>query len=175
MLERIERDARAALDGERCFLRRSFTDDALWVSDLPRRTGDTDVLRDIERRLMRLDIQCRTYDGSGLWRLDLTMDGYAALVRGLPLAPPPLPIDDALHPAYALCRLLCLHPAPLHAQPLEPLRAALKRMDGAPQAMLQIIQPTHIRCAELLRLKQPLPSAMGGALALWLMDREVRQ
>lgn len=167
MLEAYERRLRAAA-GADCFIRRSRGDDALWASDLPRRLRDAEALRDAERRMNEAGALCRTDERACLWYIDLCGEKYAKLVGALPTEPPPIPRDDGLHAVYALCRLLLCHPAPLSEQPLAPLRAVLKRFD-LPRAQMTALAPElHGTCAERLRKHQALPSAAGGALALWL-------
>lgn len=170
MLKPYELRAREAISAN-CLLRRARGDDALWVCDLPRRVGDV-ALREAARRLAELGIICRLDNKARLWSMDLCAAQYAALVAELPLTPPPLPEDDRLHEAYSLCRLLLGKPAPLQTQPLCPLREVLKRMDVNDAQMLALVPSLYESCAELLRMKTPLPCAAGGALALWLLRKE---
>lgn len=156
-------------DGTACFVRDARDDQALWVTDYPMHATATDAARE---RLLALNVCYWLDEQSRLWQLDLTAEGYARLCEGLPTQPPPMPCDDRLHYAYALCRLLLLHPAPLADQPLAPLRRVLKLYDGADERMLHAIPPLNELCAALLRQHQPLPTAAGRALALWLHQKE---
>ena len=155
--------------GDRCFLRWSRDDDSLWVSDLPRRSGE---LGATEEHLLAMGVRCSLYEQTRLWSIDLTLERYRALVEAMPSDITPLPRDDRLHAVYSLCRLLLLHPAPLEDQPLWPLRCVLKRMEGSDQAMLDAIPRIHESCAAWLRKGQPLPTAAGRALLQWLLKKE---
>lgn len=67
---------------------------------------------------------------TGLWRLDWTAESWRERLDRLPIHPPALPRAEALHPAYALCRLLMMHPAPVERQPLEQVREIVKLAAG---------------------------------------------
>ena len=152
--------------GKPCFLRISKTEDCLWVTDLPRRT---DFLADVERSLADLGLCCRLDPASRLWHIDLTPATYAAWSSHLPTPPPPFPADESLHEAYALCRLLLAHPAPLADQPLSHIRAILKWL--AFPAHCPFPSALHGHCAVLLRQGQPLPYLGGQLLAAWLQQK----
>ena len=119
---------RAAADTP-CFVRLCMDHGALWVSDLPRRT---ERLTPATAALDALGISCRTDPATVLWRLDWTAEGWRERLDRLPDRPPALPRDEALHPAYALCRLLLLHPAPVERQPMVQVREVAKLAAGAP-------------------------------------------
>lgn len=164
-LEATQREAYSALGGEGCFLRRDARDEALWVSDLPRR-ADAQTVEAVRRRLAQAGFCSQPEEG--LLRVDATLARYEGLLAGLPDALPPLPSDDALHPAYALCRLWLLSPsAPLERQSLHPLRCLLKRLQR-PAELLQQIPRLHAESAALLRRREPQPRAAGLVLAEWL-------
>ncbi len=171
MLEPYELLIRDKL-GAGCFLRRSRDDDALWVSDQPRRVRDAGTLEKLACELAEIGIVCRTDEATRLWRMDLSDEAYAELADKLPRTPPKFPDNDRLLDAYALCRLLLGKPSPIGIQPLCPLRAVLKRFDGNAAPMLALISSLHESCAELIRRKMPLPSAAGGVLALWIIGKE---
>ena len=84
------------------------------VSDLPRRTGR---LVSAMAVLDALGVRYETDPATGLWRLDWTAESWRDRLDRLPACLPALPREEALHPAYALCRLLLLHPARLKASP----------------------------------------------------------
>lgn len=151
--------------GAPCFLRICLTDDALWVSDLPRRLQDVSAVKEA---LLGLGVGCR--EANGLWKLDWLPERYAALAEALPKAVPPLPWDGALHEAYALCRLLLIHPAPVPQQPVEPVRAVLKLPQKPAGEQLQAIRALAGQCAAGLRMHRPLPTMAGGLLAERLSD-----
>lgn len=153
-----------------CFVRLSHTHDCLFVSDLPSRVDPSTVSAAISS-LDGLGLIARN-DGA-LLRLDGTLPLYERLLQDHPTEPPPLPAEDRLHPAYALCCLLLLHPAPLERQPQEPLRQMLKLMETLDvRALLQAVGPLHAQCAEWLRKRLPLPFAAGQVLACLLAQLE---
>ena len=117
--------------GAPCFVHLCMDHGALWVSDLPRRT---DRLAPALSALVALGIRCDTDPTTGLWRLDWTAEGWRERLERLPDCLPALPRDEALHPAYALCRLLLLHPAPVERQPMAQVREMAKLAAGAPGA-----------------------------------------
>ncbi|MEG1775925.1 MAG: hypothetical protein RR367_05440 [Clostridia bacterium] len=150
------------------FLRRAAEADALWVTDYPRYCANAEgALAALRAR----QIAC-VADADGLWRLDFTMERYAWLVRELtPATEPEMPSSNALHPAYALCRLLLLHPAPLCEQPLEPSRAMLKLCAGDAAMLVREVPRLTEACAARLRTRQPLPHLSGLVLAEWLREQ----
>ena len=152
--------------GQACFLRISKTEDCLWVTDLPRRT---DSLADVEHSLAELGLRCTLDPSSRLWHIDLTPAMYAAWSSHLPTTPPPFPADELLHEAYALCRLLLAHPAPLADQPLSPIRSILKWL--AFPSHCPFPSALHGQCAALLRQGQPLPHLGGQLLAARLTQK----
>ncbi len=154
-----------------CFLRRSQDDAFLFVTDLPRHVEEA-RWQPLLPQLARAGFLCRPDPSRGLLNLDAELAAYEALLASLPLAPPPFPPSDALHAAYALCRLLLLHPAPLAHQPLGPLRHLLKQWaGGSPALVLRAVFPLREAAAGLLREKQPLPHAAGQLLSAWLAQR----
>ena len=154
-----------------CFLHDAREDDALWVTDLPARTAE---LEGVRASLNALGVTCRLDASRRLWRLDPSCERYAEALAKLPNEPPPFPNDDRLRPAYALCRLLWLHPAPLAAQPMEPIRRVIKLSQGATDPMLRAVPRLHAECAALLRERLPLPHAAGRVLSLWIQKEEQR-
>ena len=151
----------AALADRPCFVRRDTSDEALFASDWSRRSGADEL----PPALDALGFRCRLE--RGLLRVDASPARYAALLAALPESIPPLPADERLHPAYALCRLwLRAAPAPLCDQPLAPLRRALKRL-SQPSELLQDVPHLHEQSAVWLRTHQPLPRAAGLVLADW--------
>jgi len=196
LLEPLREECRAllSLPGKPFFLRRCFGDGFLFVSDLPRRVSH-EALMPVLLSLKSSGFAGIFVPNEALLYVDATLALYEALLGDLPGAPDALslPRDDALYPVYALCRLLLLHPTPLHQQPLGPLRWALKwaqaELDFTPpapgpgplkaspsaggveatSARLPVqISRLHQQCAARLRLRQPLPCAAGQVLASWL-------
>lgn len=154
--------------GAPCLLRTCSTSDALWVCDLPRRLADAEGAK---QSLADLGVRC-TADEDSLWRLDWTLDKYRELADELPIAAPPLPKAVELHEAYALCRLLLRHPAPIEAQPLAAVREALKLPQQPPTRRQRIISSLMDDCAVSLREHKPLPTMAGGILANWIQEIE---
>lgn len=150
------------------FLHKCQQSHSLWVSDLPRQLPAS-ALQSAIRALEAHGFLCETHPHL-LW-VDLSPLQYEALLAPLPHRPAALPMHDALHPAYALCRFLFLHPFTLAVQPLSPLRDVLKAVDAAsPGNCLSLIPPLHQQCAAWLREGRPLPHAVGSVLSAWLED-----
>ena len=159
------------------FVRISRLHHALFTADLPRHTA-VDAQERLRGLLCAQGFVCASDAERGLWHIDLSVQRYAALLVPLPVLCPSLPGQTALHPAYALCRLLLLHPAPFCRQPLAPLRQMLKlTSQNKPSRMLhprhaRTLQELHEQCAILLRQKETLPHAAGAVLAAWLREAE---
>lgn len=160
--------------GAPCFVRLCTDHGALWVSDLPRRT---ERLTPATAALDALGISCRTDPATSLWRLDWTAEGWRERLDRLPDRTPALPRDEALHPAYALCRLLLLHPAPVERQPLEQVREIVKLAAGAPGPLLAAVPMLTGEAARRLRMGLPLAEGGGRVLADWItrLDAESKQ
>lgn len=151
--------------GAPCFVRLCMDHGALWVSDLPRRT---DRLTPALSALVALGIRCDTDPTTGLWRLDWTAEGWRERLERLPDCLPALPRDEALHPAYALCRLLLLHPAPVERQPMAQVREMAKLAAGAPGPLLAAVPALTGEAARCLRMGLPLAEGAGRVLADWI-------
>ena len=151
--------------GAPCFVRLCMDHSALWVSDLPRRT---DRLAPALSALVALGIRCDTDPTTGLWRLDWTAEGWRERLERLPDCLPALPRDEALHPAYALCRLLLLHPAPVERQPMAQVREMAKLTAGAPGPLLAAVPALTGEAARCLRMGLPLAEGAGRVLADWI-------
>lgn len=160
--------------GAPCFVRLCMDHSALWVIDLPRRT---DRLAPALSALEALGIRCDTDPATGLWRLDWTAEGWRERLKRLPDCLPALPRDEALHPAYALCRLLLLHPAPVERQPMAQVREMAKLAAGAPGPLLAAVPALTGESARRLRMGLPLAEGGGRVLADWIahMDGQSRQ
>ena len=152
--------------GAPCFVRLCMDHGALWVSDLPRRT---DRLTPALSALVALGIRCDTDPTTGLWRLDWTAEGWRERLERLPDCLPALPRDEALHPAYALCRLLLLHPAPVERQPMAQVREMAKLAAGAPGPLLAAVPALTGEAARCLRMGLPLAEGAGRVLADWIV------
>ncbi len=158
-------DVRRLLGGG-AFVRLAVDDDALLVSDAPRRM-DADALAEAIGRLQA--------EGYVAW---VTERGLLAIdwgerrwhiweERGRICSEPTLPSDETLHAPYALARLLWAHPAPWHEQPRTLLRELVKA--AARREGIVRIAPTMLTvCAERLRRHETLPTA-----AAWLVIHEL--
>lgn len=149
----------------RCFLKLCADDGALWVTDLPKRCAAPER---VAQALSALPVICNTDEKTGLWRLDFTPEEWQRRLDALPCALPPIPKDEALHAAYALCRLLLAHPSPLCEQPLAMIRAVVKAAQGKRETLLRAVPVWQGEAAILLRRHKPMPSAAGRILAAWL-------
>ena len=115
-----------------CFLRCSDTPEGLLVCDLPRRGGD---LSGAEAALSRLGWRLPAWkNGRGCGCMDRAERGLAGQwpVQLDPAALPAFPAREEDFAAYALCRLLLLHPAPL---------ARLQRMELNRALWLWTVRP----------------------------------
>ena len=153
--------------GARGFVRVCIQNDALWVSDCPRRTAD---LSEAEKELSRLGICTRLDAEAGLWYLDLTDDAWADMLNELPDEIPPLPENECLHPAYALCRLWLLHPDA--EKGLFEARMIWKLMNGPEEKMLAAIPLLHETAACALREGKAVGYEAGKLLAGWLREKQ---
>ena len=156
---------RSAADAP-CFVRLCLDHGALWVSDLPRRTGR---LVSAMAALDALGVRYETDSATGLWRLDWTAEGWRERLDQLPDRPPALPYNEALHPAYALCRLLLFHPAPVERQPMAQVREMAKLAAGAPGPLLAAVPALTGEAARCLRMGLPLAEGAGRVLADWIV------
>ncbi len=155
--------------GERGFLRLYGHDTYLFVSDIPRRVSQDEL--SLVRHALSANGFLETLDPSGLLLIDLRPARWKALLeRFQSVKPASFPQDETLHGVYALAKLLSRHPAALELQPMDMLRAALKRYtdkDG-----LKILAPElHARCAQLLRQGKALPSALENVFYVWLTEQ----
>ncbi len=144
------------------FLRCSDTPEGLLVCDLPRRGGD---LSGAEAALTRLGWRLLPEKKPGLWLLDRTEPAWQAMADALPATLPAFPAQEEDFAAYALCRLLLLHPAPLSRQPME-----LNRALWLWTVRHGSLKAFHETCAALLRQKKPLPTLGGQLLAAGLQN-----
>ncbi len=155
-------EALQAFQSNGFFLRCSDTSEGLLVCDLPRRGGD---LSGAEEALTRLGWRLLPERRPGLWLLDRTEAVWQELSAHLPRELPAFPAREEEFAAYALCRLLLLHPAPPAVQPME-LNRALWLWTVRPGSLKAL----HETCAALLRQKKPLPTLGGQLLAAGLQN-----
>ena len=155
--------------GEHGFLRLYGQDTHLFVSDIPRRVSADELT--LVRHVLLANGFTETLNSGDLLLIDLQPARWKALLEAFkPVAPATFPQNETLQGVYALSRLLKRHPAALEAQPMELLRAALKRY--AEKDGLQTLAPQlHTRCAELLRQGKALPSALENVFYVWLTEQ----
>lgn len=146
------------------FLRIDRSDEALWVSDYPRRYADT---QSVEEQLRKLGIVCVLDEKTKLWHLDWIEEKWNELICSLPETPPELPEDEHLHPAYALCRFALLHPGKRTRESLRMLRAVLKET--------KTIRQLHEEAVRTYREGQPIAYEAGRLLAAQLLKGETKR
>lgn len=156
----------------RCFVRLCRTDDALWVSDLPRRMPQWE---ETAKRLEAEGFAWQMRPEDALLAIDLSREAWARAVQALPVAVPPLPSRDSLHPVYALCRLWLLHPCAWEDEPLPVLRRVAKLTAGPEKAVLRQVPGLHQMAAQSLREGAPCAYHAGRWLARWLLEKEETQ
>lgn len=152
-------------EASRCFVRVCDHDDALWVSDLPRRMDDC---TETEKRLNAEGFSVRLDEKSRLWYVDWTEERWQALLAGWPRELPALPADEAYHEAYALCRLYLLHPSDWEDGHLPAMRKALKLTESRPDPMQRGMRSLYEETAVRLREGKTIAHAAGRILAAWL-------
>ena len=157
-----DRAAVAAILGGRAFVKLCDTDDALLVSDAPKRM-DGQALAGALTRLAQAGYTAQTTP-RGLLAIDWTESRWQELFeQNITAGEPALPQNEALHACYALATLLLLHPAPPAQQPKLLLRNLLKaacRKGGLAAAA----PPMLAACAQRLRMHQALPTAAASLL-----------
>ena len=152
----------------RCFVRVCDGNDALWVSDLPRRIPDCTR---VEEQLLAEGFAVRLDEASRLWYVDWTMERWQKWADDLPCGIPALPQKEAYHEIYALCRLYLLHPAGWEDEHLPTLRKVLKLTESQPGQMLRGVRALHEEAAARLREKKTIAHAAGRMLAAWLCEK----
>ena len=88
----------------------------------------------------------------------------------LPDRIPLFPKQEMLHEAYALCRLLLLHPHECPA--LREARIMLKMTAGPEEVLLRTISEIHQRAAQAIRQGKPAGCEAGRILAAWIREKE---
>lgn len=151
----------------RCFVRICDDDNALWVSDLPRKYAQCDKLAE----MLRTEGFEVLPDGPGsLWYLDWTMERWQEMLSLLPRESLQLPQDERYHEAYALCRLWAAHPAPLEPEHLPALRRVVKMTAAKPEKVLKSVRILMEEAAVQLRERKTAAHAAGWVLEVWLTD-----
>lgn len=161
-LDAWRREVRALLP--RGFLRRAQESDALFVSDLPRHTEDTEsVLTALA------GVGFRAGERNGLLYIDGTEEKYRALAERFPPCPPPGFVGQNAYLYYLALRLL-RHPVPPEEQPPELLRLTLKMLDAGDESGLARELPPLLAACQ--RKKTPLPTAAGQMILDYLSSKE---
>lgn len=152
----------------RCFVRVCRTDDALWISDLPRHAAITDALVD---GMTQQGFCCRLDEKSRMWYVDCTLLRWQDLLGPLPTEAA-FPALERYHAAYALCRLWLSHPAELNEQSMPLLRRLAKLTAGPEDQLLDAVPVLHQTAA--MHMRMGVPSAYGAGLMLadWLNERK---
>ena len=155
--------------GPNGFLRLYGQDRFLYVSDAPRRVPRETLAR-LQYTMRETGFAVET-GPSDLLLIDLQPSRWERLLSSFPLAEAaPFPDDGRLLDVYALMRLLMRHPSAFELQPMDPVRAVLKRYslrDGLPALAPRLIA----QCAQRLRRKAPLPSALANVLFTWIAEQ----
>lgn len=152
----------------RCFVRVCDSNDALWVSDLPRKTDD---LSGLESLLEQNGFTCRIDHDARLLYADWTQNRWKAMLSSFPPTLPAFMQNDRYHAAYALCRLWLSHPSDLSSDTLPAVRRMLKLTQQPEEKMLKSISSLHEEAAVQLRTGKPTAYAAGCILAKWLNER----
>ena len=150
------------------FVRVDRSDEALWISDLPRRMEN---VQDLGKKLLEAGFACRLDGKTRLWYIDWTERRWEEMLAPYPHALPPLPAADRLHPVYALCRLWMLHPSDRTPENLPMVRRVLKLMNEPEEKLLASVAAMHAQAAANLRSGIPSAYDAGRLLAGWLRER----
>lgn len=145
------------------FLRVDRSEDALWISDYPRRTADT---AEAVKLLAQMGVQCATDQKNGMWHLDWTREKWSEVLLALPCRLPPFPEDESVQDCYAFCRYALLRPSATTDESLRFVRMILK---GTVQ-----IRFVHEQCVARERSGHHAAYDAGRLLAatLWEKERE---
>ena len=152
----------------RCFVRICDTDQALWVSDLPRRMPDAAQLSE---KLSAQGFVCHLDENTRLWYIDWTAQRWEEMLSACPGSLPEFPLEECYHAAYALCRLWITHPSDLAPAAMPAVRRMLKLVQQPEEELLKSIASLHEEAAVQLRTGQPVAHAAGWILAQWLNER----
>ena len=152
----------------RCFVRICAGDDALWVSDLPRKTMDLSANLPL---LLQNGFACRVDERAKLLYVDWTQSMWTKALASFSPVLPALPQHDRYHAAYALCRLWITHPSDLAPAAMPAVRRMLKLVQQPEEELLKSIASLHEEAAVQLRTGQPVAHAAGWILAQWLNER----
>ena len=164
------RELQAILGRNNGFLRLYGQDSFLYISDAPRKAA-SETLQILQNTMRERGFVSQISENN-LLLIDLQPIRWRMLLSTFPcFGVEPFPRDDRLLAVYALARLLSRHPSPLEIQPLEPVRAVLKRYDQ-PNTLPALVPRLISQCAERLRRKQPLPSALADVLFTWLKEQK---
>lgn len=159
----LKRQVRGCLSAP-CMLRLSRDDDALFVTDLPRREPDG---REKAAALSGAGFSVREKDG--LWLIDPDDALWRAVIRQAPDEPLLIRADTPAQLAFLAVRL-CRDPVPEHLQPVRPLRLLLKCIDLKQADRFAQRMPPLL--AGYLRARRPLPRAAGQYL-IWALNHQV--
>lgn len=160
-MDTLERATVRRIIGGSVFVKLAEGDDALLVSDAPRRMVAGALREAIDR--LQAEGYVAWITERDLLAIDWDEKRWHAFCEPRQTCETlTIPSDATRHALYALARLLAAHPAPRKEQPLTLLRALVKaatRKDG----LLKIAPAMLATCAVRLRQRETLPSA-----AAWL-------
>lgn len=153
----------------RCFVRMAQADDALWVSDLPKRHT---AWQSVIPALLEEGFCYWENAQTGLLNVDFSQDGWLAYLQMLPTRLPFIPPQDVYHPLYALLRLWMLHPSTPTDETRCTLRRVMKLTQGDEDVLLRTVPALLAETATRLRQGLPVAYDAGRVLAEWLSNRE---
>lgn len=156
MLAEIQQELFACL-GEHGFVRRSRSDDALFISDAPR-DAEAQTLSTIEQKLMHAGFEILPAQNR-LWKINLNDQRFHALFPKISQKrKPSFPVDLSTYLAvYELACILAAHAAVWEEQPRPMLYRIVKHSDSVAE-MNRCATDLLENSAFRLRGGQPLPS-----------------
>lgn len=109
---------------------------------------------------------------TALWQIDLPLnDPLYATGDQQSIS---FPKREALHPIYALYRMLAVHPYPVEIQPIAQLRRIIKCTAFPIEESQEKIMQLTRECAAFLNRRQPLPAAASHALQQYICQEDAK-
>ena len=163
LAEDLRRRVERAL-GAPCMLRRCGSEDALFITDYPRRHEDG---AEKAARLEEDGFSLR--EEQGLWLIDPSPAFWLSVIREAP-EEKPVPAGETSVFLLSIILVLTRDTVPAQRQPVLLLRAALKALDSRCAGPVLRLFPPAI--SEYKRKHLPLPEAAGRYLAWGLNHRQ---